>query len=55
MIEKRKGIKISVPEEIAYINGWVNRETILKLAKRYGKSPYGEYIKHVTEGQDILD
>jgi glucose-1-phosphate thymidylyltransferase len=51
MIEKRQGIKISAPEEIAYINKWIDNETILKSAERYGKSPYGEHLKRVAEGK----
>lgn len=50
MIEKRQGIKISAPEEIAYINKWIDKETILKSAERYGKSPYGEHLKRVAKG-----
>ena len=50
MIEKRQGIKISAPEEIAYINKWIDKETILKSAERYGKSPYGEHLKRVAGG-----
>lgn len=51
MIEKRQGIKISAPEEIAYINNWISKETILKSAERYGKSPYGEHLKRVAGGK----
>ncbi len=51
MIEKRQGIKISAPEEIAYINKWIDKATILKSAERYGKSPYGEHLKRVAEGK----
>lgn len=51
MIEKRQGIKISAPEEIAYINKWIDKDTILKSAERYGKSPYGEHLKRVAEGK----
>jgi len=51
MIEKRQGIKISAPEEIAYINKWIDKETLLKSAERYGKSPYGEHLKRVAEGK----
>ena len=51
MIEKRQGIKISAPEEIAYGNGWINRESLLTSARRYGKSPYGEHLKRVAEGK----
>ena len=51
MIEKRQGIKISAPEEIAYINRWISRETLLESAQRYGKSPYGMHLKSVAEGK----
>lgn len=51
MIEKRQGIKISAPEEIAYKNGWIDKTTLLESAARYGKSPYGEHLKAVAEGK----
>lgn len=51
MIEKRQSIKISVPEEIAYRNGWIDRDALLASAARYGKSPYGEHLKAVVEGK----
>lgn len=50
IIQKRQGIQISAPEEIAYKNGWIDKEKLLKLAERYGKSPYGEHLKRVAEG-----
>lgn len=53
MLEKRQGIKISAPEEIAYRNGWISKEKLLESAMRYGKSPYGEHLKHVAEGRFI--
>lgn len=51
MIEKRQGIKISAPEEIAYRNEWISREKLLESASRYGKSPYGEHLKQVADGK----
>ena len=51
MVEKRQGIKISAPEEIAYKNGWITREKLLESAERYGKSPYGAHLKAVAEGR----
>ena len=51
MIEKRQGVKISAPEEIAYRNGWINKETLMKSAERYGKSPYGQHLKNVANGK----
>ncbi len=49
-IEKRQGIKISAPEEIAYINKWIKKEDLIKSAEKYGKSPYGEHLRKVAEG-----
>lgn len=51
MVEKRQGIKISAPEEIAYKNGWITRDKLLESAARYGKSPYGAHLKAVSEGR----
>ena len=49
MVEKRQGIKISAPEEIAYRNGWIDRQKLLESAERYGKSPYGQHLHRVAE------
>lgn len=51
MIEKRQGIKIAALEEIAYRNNWIDKETLLASAEKYGKSPYGEHLKKVAEGR----
>ncbi len=51
VIEKRQGVKISAPEEIAYKNGWISKEKLLESAERYGKSPYGEHLKRVADGK----
>ena len=51
MVEKRQGIKISAPEEIAYKNGWITKEKLLESAQRYGKSPYGMHLKQVAENK----
>ena len=50
MIEKRQGVKISAPEEIAYRFGWINKEELLHSAEKYGKSPYGVHLRTVAEG-----
>ena len=50
-ISKRQGITISAPEEIAYVNGWIDKETLIDSAERYGKSPYGEHLRAVAEGK----
>ena len=51
MVEKRQGIKISAPEEIAYKHGWISKEKLLESAERYGKSPYGAHLKAVADGK----
>ncbi len=51
MIEQRQGITISAPEEIAYINKWIDKEKLMESAQRYGKSPYGAHLKAVAEGK----
>ena len=51
MIQTRQGITISAPEEIAYINGFIDKEKLMESAKLYGKSPYGEHLKSVAEGK----
>lgn len=51
MVEERQGIKISAPEEIAYRNGWIDKQMLLSSAERYGRSPYGEHLKAVAEGR----
>lgn len=53
MIEKRQGVKISAPEEIAYRNGWITKEELLESAEKYGKSPYGQHLKKVADGSLI--
>lgn len=49
MIEKRQGVKISAPEEIAYRYGWIDRATLSEAAEKYGKSPYGQHLRNVAE------
>lgn len=53
MVEKRQGVKISAPEEIAYRAGWISKEKLLESAERYGKSPYGHHLTNVAEGKII--
>ena len=53
MIEKRQGIKISAPEEIAYKNGWITKKQLLESAQQYGKSPYGKHLRKVADNKLI--
>ncbi len=49
VIEKRQGTKIGCIEEIAYRNGFINKEQLLKLADEFNKSGYGEYLRRLVE------
>ena len=49
-VERAQDLPVSVPEEIAYENGWIDRETLLACAVRYGKSSYGAHLRTVAEG-----
>nr|MBQ4455210.1 glucose-1-phosphate thymidylyltransferase RfbA [Clostridia bacterium] len=48
--EKRQGVMISAPEEIAFRKGWISKDELLEAAKVYGKSPYGEHLRNVADG-----
>lgn len=50
IIEKRQGVEISAPEEIAYRYGWISRDELILSASKYGKSPYGKHLLNVAEG-----
>jgi glucose-1-phosphate thymidylyltransferase len=47
-IQKRQGMYVSCIEEIAYANGWISREELLKLAAAY-KTEYGVYLTYIAE------
>ena len=51
MVQHRQSVMISAPEEIAYNEGWITKEELMKAAEKYGKSPYGEHLKKVVEGK----
>lgn len=48
VIEERQGLKIGCIEEIAYRNGFINKEQLLREAKKLGKSGYGEYLERLV-------
>ncbi len=50
-IQKRQGLQISCPEEIAYKKGWINAEQLLGLAQKYLKTDYGKYLKDLAENK----
>ena len=50
-VQSRQGIVISAPEEIAYINGFIDKDRLAESAELYGKSPYGEHLRAVADGR----
>ena len=52
-IEHRQGYKIACLEEIAYRNGWINKEKIIEIAKPLSKNGYGEYLYDLVKDIDV--
>ncbi|QKK03160.1 MAG: glucose-1-phosphate thymidylyltransferase RfbA [Pseudomonadota bacterium] len=52
-LESRQGLRVACPEEIAFRQGWISTEELLKLAEPLVKSGYGDYLRMVarTAGQ----
>lgn len=50
-VQRAQGLPVSVPEEIAYDNGWIDRDRLMECAERYGKSVYGAHLREVAEGR----
>jgi glucose-1-phosphate thymidylyltransferase len=48
-VERRQGLKISAPEEVAFRMGFIDRAQLLRLADGLGKSDYGVYLRHLAE------
>jgi glucose-1-phosphate thymidylyltransferase len=51
MIEEHQGLKISCPEEIAFINGWITKEQLKAQAEKMMKNQYGQHLFNVLEGK----
>ncbi|MBT2733664.1 glucose-1-phosphate thymidylyltransferase [Neobacillus sp. B4I6] len=49
-IEDHQGIKIAAPEEIAYINGWIDIDRLIESGERFSKTGYGQYLLKVANG-----
>jgi len=50
-LEDHQGVKIASPEEIAYVNGWINKEDLRNAAKTLSKTGYGQYLLKVANGE----
>ena len=55
-IEQHQHRKIACLEEIAYLNGWISKEDVLKVYELLKKNQYGQYLKDVLDGKymDVL-
>lgn len=53
-MQKRTGLYISCPEEIAYRNGWINRGQLITLGKEYEKTEYGQYLLNIAEEFELF-
>ena len=53
-VQNRQDVVISAPEEIAYHEKWIDKAKLLESAEAYGKSPYGEHLRRVSEDKIIF-
>lgn len=51
VLESKQGVQVAAIEEVAYQNGWITREELLKAADAYGKSPYGQHLRNAAQGK----
>jgi len=48
-LERRQGLKVACPEEIAYVQGWIGAEQLLQLAAPLAKTQYGQYLQRLVK------
>ena len=53
-VQRAQGLPIAIVEEIAFENGWITRDELMESAERYGKSPYGQHLKGIADGEIML-
>ena len=53
-VQRAQGLPIAIVEEIAFENGWITRGQLMESADRYGKSPYGQHLKGIADGEIML-
>lgn len=50
-VEEHQGVKIAAPEEIAFINGWINKDELWQCGEKLSKTGYGQYLMKVANGE----
>jgi glucose-1-phosphate thymidylyltransferase len=48
-LERRQGLKVACPEEIAYVQGWIDAEQLMRLAAPLAKTQYGQYLQRLVK------
>jgi glucose-1-phosphate thymidylyltransferase len=46
-LEQRQGLQSGSPDEIAFSNGWISADDLIKRANQFGKNSYGTYLKRL--------
>ncbi len=52
-IEERQNLKVGCPEEIAFLNGWIDETRLAALAQPYLKTQYGRYLASIAADPDL--
>lgn len=53
-VQRAQGLPIAIVGEISFENGWITRGQLMESAERYGKSPYGQHLKGIADGEIML-
>ena len=53
-VQRAQSLPIAIVEEVAFENGWITRGQLMESAERYGKSPYGQHLKGIADGEIML-
>ena len=51
VVQSRQGVEIAALEEIAFRNGWISKDELVRSADKYGNSPYGRHLWQVADGK----
>ena len=52
-LETHQHRKIACLEEIAYLNGWITRDDVMRICEQFSKNQYGQYLRDILEGKYI--